>query len=139
MRVVYELVGIAIARDDDDVLTRPLEQVGKCGYDVVRFVTHGIHHRYAHRLDELPDDFQLLAQRLGRLRPAGLVVVRDGVTKRRLGSVEGDRHARWRMIFEQAREHADEAVDRSRALARCRLHVRVLESEPCPERKGVPI
>ena len=94
MRVLDQLVRVAVAGDDDDVVAPVARLGGQGGDDVVGLEAGQLEDRDVQRLDDLADQPHLLAQDVGRLGPARLVVVDHLVAEGRLGPVEGHRDAR---------------------------------------------
>ena len=93
VRVLDELVAVAVAGDDDDVVARVAALRGERGDDVVGLDAGHLEDRDAERLDHLADQAHLLAQDVGRGVAVGLVGGDALVAERRLGPVEGHRDA----------------------------------------------
>ena len=139
VRILDELERVAVPRHDDDVVRLVPQPRRQRGEDVVRLVADGVDGGDAEGRDELPDQFDLLDERLGSRRAARLVVGDEGIAERRLVAVEGDRHPVGTEVGEHLRRHRDEAVHGLGLLARRRLHARVLQREPGPEGEAVPV
>ena len=122
IRVGYELVGVPIAGDDDDVVLLAAEFGRERPEDVVGLVTLGVENGYPERGAELPDELDLLTKRRRHRVAAALVVINELVSKRRPGEVEGEGNAIGLEILDQLRRHRHEAVHRLGLLAGRGLH-----------------
>ena len=138
-RVANKLVGVAITRDDHDLVPIGRKTGGKSSDHVVSLVALCIDRRDSESLDEPANELELLHQRLWGLRPTGLVGRGEGVAERRLTSVERYRHPRRRLVLQQPREHGGEAEDRLGLLARSCRELCVLQGEPRPVRERVAV
>jgi hypothetical protein len=111
--------------------------VGERRQYVVRFVAAHRKARKAQRLDQRIEPPELQHQIARQRRAAGFVAVERFVTKRRLRSVERQRHA-VRLFFAQQleQEHA-EAVQRPGRLTAERAHRRQRMKRPEEQREGI--
>ena len=73
MGVLDELVGVAVAGDDDDVVAPVAALGGEGGDDVVGLVPGRLEHGDAEGVEHLAHEPELLAEDVGRLLPLGLV------------------------------------------------------------------
>ncbi len=112
MRVFDELIGVAVAGDDDDVVAAVAALRGERGQDVVGFETGDLDHRHAQRLEHLAHEAHLLLQNVGRGFAAGFVVVDHAVPERRLRAVEGHDHAVGLVLPHDVGEHLRETQHR---------------------------
>ena len=123
VRVADELVGVAIAGDDDDVVAPRVGLLGGRGDEVVGLEPGELAHRHPEGVEHLTDEAHLLAQRVGR-RLALRLVGRVGlVAERRLGSVEGDEHLVGALLLHHVDEHRREPEHGVGQLATGRRHV----------------
>ena len=65
VRVVNELVAVAIARDDDDIVTARFGRGCQRGDDVIGFKTDKVKNRNTKRFDNFTHDAHLLTQEIG--------------------------------------------------------------------------
>ncbi len=119
MRVLDELIDVAVAGHDDHVLAAVADLGGEGGDDVVGLEPGLLEERESEDLDDLADQAHLLAQDVGSGLATGLVVVEPFVPERRLGPIEGHGHAVGTVVAEQVEQHRREAVDGVGHLARC--------------------
>ncbi len=138
VRVLDQLVGVPVARHDDDVVAPIAGLGGEGGDDIVGLVAGGFHDRHVHGLHHLADQTQLLAQDVGGLGPPRLVVAHHLVAERGLGTVERHRDAVRLVVLEQVDEHGREAVDGVGDLPRRGGHVR-RQGEEGPVGQRVPV
>ena len=95
--ILDQLVGVAVAGDDDDVAAGVAALGGEGGDDVVGLEAHLLDRGEPERVDDLADQAHLLAEDVGRLGAVGLVGLDLLVPERGLGPVEGhDRRGRAR-------------------------------------------
>ena len=118
VRVFDELVGVAVAGDDEHVVATVTGLGGQRGDDVVGFGPGQLDGADAERLDDLVHEPELLAQDVRRRLPVRLVVLDLLVAERRLGPVERDRDRVGLVIPDQVDEHRGEPEHRVGHLAR---------------------
>ena len=138
VRVLDELVGVAVAGDDQDVVAPGDGLLGRRGDDVVGLPPGQLARRHAERQEDLADEAHLLAQRVRRGLPVGLVGLVGGVAERRLGTVERDEHLVGTLLLEHVDEHRREAEHGVRQLPARRRHV-LGQGEERPVRQRVPV
>ena len=109
--VADQLVHVAVAGDDDDVVARLAALLGERGDDVVGLDAGLVHDREAEGGDDLADQAHLLAEDVGGLGPARLVVGDALVAERLLRAVEGHDDAVARVVPEHVDQHRREPVD----------------------------
>ena len=122
-RILDELVGVAVAGDDDDLVALVPRTRGQGGDHVVGLVAGHVDDRDAQGLDDLADQAHLLAQDVGRLGSARLVVGEDLVPERRLGPVEGGGNGVGPVVLQQVDEHRREPEHGVGDLSRRGRHV----------------
>ena len=93
VRVLDQLVGVAVAGDDDDVAPRSRAWVARVAMMSSASNAGELDDRDLEGVDHLADQADLLAQDVGGLRPAGLVVVDD--SWRKVGSGRSKATAMW--------------------------------------------
>ena len=131
MGVLDQLVGVAVARDDDHVVTAVAALGGQRGDDVVGLEADLFEHRDLEALDHPAHQAHLLAQDVGRLGPPRLVGGDHVVSEGGFGPVEGHRDVVGVVVLQQVDQHRREAEHGVGHLARGRRHVR-REGEECP-------
>ncbi len=119
VRVLDQLVHVAVAGDDDDVVTPVAGLGGQRGDDVVGLEPGLVDHGDAERRQDLAHQAHLLAEDVGGLGPAGLVVDDPLVAERGLGPVEGHGHPVGGVVAQHVDEHRREAVDGVGDLSGC--------------------
>ena len=117
MRVLDELVAVTVAGDHDDVVATSLALGGEGGQHVVGLEATDLVDRQVERLDDLADKAHLLAQDVGRLLAAGLVVIQHHVPERRLRPVEGDCEQVGALFVQEVLQHRGEPEHGVRDLA----------------------
>ena len=123
VRVLHQLVRVAVAGDDDDVDRRVAGLGGEGGDDVVGLEARQLDDRDAERLDHLADQAHLLAQDVGRRVAVGLVGVDPLVAEGGFGPVERHRHPARAVVAHEVDEHRREPEHRVRDLPGGRRHV----------------
>jgi hypothetical protein len=81
VRILDKLVDVTVSCDDDHVVPTVACLRGQGGDQIVRFETGELDHRNVECVDQLTDQPHLLAEDVGRLGPARLVVVDHLVAK----------------------------------------------------------
>ena len=121
--VLDELVGVAVAGDDDDVVAAADGLLGGRGDEVVGLPAGELARRHAERRQHLADEAHLLAQGVGRGVAVGLVRLVGLVAERRLGPVERDQHLVGALLLEHVDEHRREPEHGVGELPARRRHV----------------
>ena len=136
--ILDELVGVAVARDDQHLVAVVAGPRGERGDDVVGFEARCLDDRQPQRLDDLAHQTHLLPKDVGCRLAVGLVGRDPFVPEGRLGPVEGHGDVVGLVIADEVDQHRGEPEHRVRHLARGRGHVRgQREERPIGER--VPI
>ena len=117
VRILHQLITVAITRHDDDVVALIICMRGESRNDVVTLITRHLKPLNSHRIKKFPNDSQLLNQDLWRLVPLCLVFRNRFVTESGLGTVEHNSDAVWLVILHQCQQHRGEAIHRVRDLA----------------------
>ncbi len=136
--ILDQLVGVAVAGDDDDGVTAVAGLGGQGGQHVVRLEPLRADHGDGEGLDHVPDHVELRRQVGRRLVATPFVVVDDVVAERAAGQVEGHRQAHRVVVPDQVEHHRGEAVHRVGGDAGGGLQG-VRQGEVGPEGEGHPV
>ena len=136
--VLDQLVAVAVAGHDDDVVAPVAGLRGQRGDDVVGLVAGGLEHRHGEGLEHLSDQPHLLAEDVGCRLALRLVGRRHLVAERGFGPVERDRDQVGVVVLHQVDEHRGEPEHGVGDLPRCGRHVG-REGEEGPVGEGVPV
>ena len=138
VRVVDQLVAVAVARDDDGRDVLGLGLGGQRRDDVVGLDAGLVDDRDLQRLDQLAHEPHLLAEDVGARLAVGLVGGHHLVAERRLGAIERDRDQVGLVVALEVDEHRREPEHGVGDLPRRRGHVgREREERPVRERVAI--
>ena len=137
-RILNELVAIAVAGDDDDVVPRAADALDHGGDDVVCLPTGRFERRDAKCCEHLTDEAHLLAKDVGGGFSLCFVGRVREMAERGLWPVEGNHHRLRLVVLDEVDEHRCEAVHRVGDLPRCGSHVG-RQREKRPIRQGVSV
>jgi hypothetical protein len=112
VRVLDELVAVAVARDHDRLDALVARPGREGGDDVVGLVAGELDHRHRQRGEHLAHQAHLLAEDVGCRRSVGLVGLDRLVAERRLGPVEGHGDVIGLVITQQVDQHRGEPEHR---------------------------
>ena len=138
MRIMNELVAVAIASDDDDVVTA---RFGRCCQgcdDVVGFETNEVEHGNAQRFDNFANNAHLLTKKIGSGIAISLIGGKRFVAEGWFGSVEHHCQVIGLLISEKIDKHRRKSEDRISDLTRRRCHVGRQRKE-CSVRQRVSV
>ncbi len=110
--VLDELVGVAIARDDEHVVPSGRSPGGQGGQHVISLEARSVDQRDVQGLDELTGQAHLLAQDVWRLGPSSLVTGDHLVAEGGLGPVEADHQLVRVLVSDQVDQHRHKPVHR---------------------------
>jgi hypothetical protein len=108
VRILDELVAVAIAGDDDDVVAASDDGVRRRRDQVVGLPAGGLELLDAEGVEDLADETHLLSEDVGRRLPLRLVLRFCLVPERRLGPVERHQHPVGVMVLDHVDEHRRE-------------------------------
>ena len=123
MGILDQLIAVPVTGDDDRVPPGIPGGGGEGGEYVVGLEALGLDHPEPQRLDQVPNQGQLLVQDVGLLLPVGLVGGQALVPEGGARQVERHRHPIGLVLPEQGDEHGAEAGDGIRDLSRGRHEV----------------
>ena len=109
--ILDQLVGVAVAGDDDDRMLAVPGLGGQRGQHVVGLEPLGADHRDGQRSEQGPDHVELGREIGGGLGPAALVVLGDLVAEGPPGKIEGDGQPHRPVVPHQVHHHRCESVD----------------------------
>ena len=136
--VLHQLIGVAVAGDDDHVVTAGDGLVGGRGDEVVGLPAGQLARGDAEGGQHLTHQAHLLAQRIGRRVAVGLVRGVGLVAEGRLGTVEGDEHRVRSLLLQHVDEHRREPEHGVGQLSAGRRHV-LGQGEEGAVCQGVPV
>jgi len=136
--VLDELVGVAVAGEDEDVVTGLATLGRQGGEDVVGLEAWGLEDRDLQRLEDLADEPHLLAEDVRRRIAGALVGVELLVPEGGLRQVEGHADGVGLPVLQDVHEHRREAEHRVGDLPRRRGEVGG-EGEERAVGEGVPV
>ena len=123
MRIADELIGVAVTGDDDHVVAPRRGLLGSCGDQVISLETRQFADGDPERVEHLADEPHLLAQRVRRRLPLGLVGRVRLVPEGRLGTVERHQHLVGALLLHHIDEHRREPEHGVGELPARRRHV----------------
>ncbi len=138
MRIAHQLIGVTVARDDDDLIAAGGCLLGGRGDHVVGLEAGEFADRHAEGVEHLADQSHLLPQRIGGRLALGLVRRVGLVAERRFGAIERHQHLVWSLLLHHVDEHRREPEHGIGELAAGRGHVLGQgEERPIGERVAV--
>ena len=136
--ITNQLITVAVAGDDDNVVPRSVATTCQRCDDVVALEALHVEHRHPEGAEQLPDDSHLLPQDLGRRLALRFVFGNGDMAERGFGTVKDDHQSIGLLILQEVHEHRGETNDRIRHLTGGRCHV-ARKSKKCTIRKGVAV
>ncbi|MNK95485.1 hypothetical protein D3C87_1157230 [compost metagenome] len=137
--VIDELEGVAIARDDQDVVALLARLLGNGPDEVVGLVAVNLVDGKLEGPHDRPDEVHLRPQVVGHRLTVGLVVGEFLMAEGRRGTVEGDGHAVRAVGFDDVEDGPQEAVNGPGRASVLGTEVHALEGEEGAVSERVPI
>ena len=138
MRVLDQLVAIAVTGDNGDIPAGVAGLGGQSGDHIVGLVALSGGHREPEGVNQLPDQVQLLVEAVLLLLPVRLVRREPLVAESTAGQVEGHGDAVGLVLAQQRGQHLGKAEDGVRLLAGPRDHV-ARDGEERPVGQRIPV